>query len=126
MPATATPNANKLKQLQSEVWRIFKGRCGMNPAHKASGVHEIVPKSHGKKSLSLENMIPLCQSCHEKYQSSAPAMIKKIVRARERTLRILRPVETATQNYRRIKRAMKRRGIVPIGYTVERKDSFGD
>lgn len=31
---------------------------------QANEIHEIVPRSFGKRAYTLENMLPVCRACH--------------------------------------------------------------
>lgn len=47
------------------ILKIFRGRCVMNFAHKATEVHEIIPRSATTQAVSMKkNRVPLCRSCH--------------------------------------------------------------
>ena len=48
------------------VIRAFRGRCGLNPVHPGSHVHEIIPKSLKKDWWVLGNQVLLCPECHDK------------------------------------------------------------
>jgi len=49
--------------LDNKILQIFGGRC-IRCGRKTIDVHEIVPKSHGRKYLAAENRVPLCNECH--------------------------------------------------------------
>jgi len=50
---------------RNTVLVLFKHRCAVNPAHIATVIHEIEPRSMRPTDWwELENMIPLCTSCH--------------------------------------------------------------
>jgi 5-methylcytosine-specific restriction endonuclease McrA len=43
--------------------RIFDGRC-VRCGKPTKTLHEIIPISHGAKSLAGKNRVPLCTQCH--------------------------------------------------------------
>ena len=50
---------------RSTVFKLFKHRCAVNPAHEATVIHEIEPRSTRPADWwELDNMIPLCSNCH--------------------------------------------------------------
>jgi len=52
-------------------------------------LHHIIPKSHGKASLSWKNMILICNSCHEKIHRNGinETIIVKLQKKRAEVLR---------------------------------------
>lgn len=58
-----------LEQTRELVLKIFDYQCIMCGKYTRE-VHEIIPISHGKKSLAVKNRVPLCgfphdENCHE-------------------------------------------------------------
>ena len=50
---------------RNTVYKLFKHRCAVNPAHVATVIHEIEPRSTRPSDWwELDNMIPLCLNCH--------------------------------------------------------------
>jgi len=62
------------------ILEIFKSRC-VRCGNLTRIVHEIVPRSHGKKSLEPKNRVPLCPTCHDwahrNTTESTPYLIEK-------------------------------------------------
>ena len=46
-----------------EIYNMFHGRC-IRCNSKAVAIHEIIPRSHGKESMNIENYAPVCADCH--------------------------------------------------------------
>jgi 5-methylcytosine-specific restriction endonuclease McrA len=46
-----------------ELYELFHGRC-VRCNVRAVTIHEIIPRSHGKGTMELDNRIPICASCH--------------------------------------------------------------
>lgn len=62
------------------ILEIFKRRC-VWCGDITYIVHEIIPRSHGKKSLDPKNRVPLCPRCHylahRNTTESTPYLIEK-------------------------------------------------
>ena len=59
-----------IKSNRSTVFELFKYRCAVNPAHEATVIHEIEPRSTRPVDWwELNNMISLCNNCHMKIHS---------------------------------------------------------
>jgi len=43
---------------------LFNGRC-IRCGRKTRVVHEISPRILGKRSMEIENRVPLCNKCHD-------------------------------------------------------------
>ena len=59
----------ELDKDRDEIFSIFGFRC-VKCGRPTNVIHEIIPISHGKSSLVIENRIPLCDfptfnSCHD-------------------------------------------------------------
>lgn len=73
-------NTTNLEENRNTVLILFSGRCGLNPCHRATVVHHIIPKSvcegdpHG-----IENLIPLCNECHDKIHQEGTKKYRKIL-----------------------------------------------
>jgi 5-methylcytosine-specific restriction endonuclease McrA len=46
-----------------QLYEIFHGRC-VRCHSRAVTIHEIIPRSHGKEMMEMDNRIPICHSCH--------------------------------------------------------------
>jgi len=56
-----------LEANSNTVLELFNGRCGLNRAHSATVIHHIIPRSvYVGNPHEVENLIPLCISCHSK------------------------------------------------------------
>jgi 5-methylcytosine-specific restriction endonuclease McrA len=66
---------------RDKILEIFKYRCVNCESVRTHIVHEIVPRSHGKKSLEPKNRVPLCPTCHDwahrNTTESTPYLIEK-------------------------------------------------
>lgn len=50
---------------EKKIYELFRGRCAINPAHRARVIHHIIPRSVYKGDPDTEeNLIPLCSECH--------------------------------------------------------------
>lgn len=50
------------------IYKLFRNRCVMNPAHPAQEINEIVLRSRDKNAVEMkQNRVPLCRSCHRVY-----------------------------------------------------------
>lgn len=64
-----------------EIFDLFHGRCGLNRAHKAEVLHEIVPKSQAPNAWDIPtNRIPLCSKCHTYVHSIYNARMRNRLR----------------------------------------------
>lgn len=80
------------KEIKQLVLKIFNYQCpvcsmpGSLYLDKgtAGTVHEIIPRSRGKKSLTFRNRIPLCNNHHdlEHHFGASPERIKALQRCR--------------------------------------------
>lgn len=63
MKSTKSKSRIYLAQTKERILKLFDYKCIMcgKPTRE---VHEIVPISHGKKSLAGKNRVPLCRGCH--------------------------------------------------------------
>lgn len=48
------------------LYKVFHGRC---PKCKqwAVTIHELIPRSRGKRSMEITNRTPICARCHEEF-----------------------------------------------------------
>ena len=50
------------------VMKLFRGRCVVNVAHRATEINEIIPRSRSKSAVTMRaNRVPMCRSCHNIY-----------------------------------------------------------
>lgn len=50
------------------IMKMFRGRCVVNPSHRATEVNEIIPRSATKHSVTMkQNRVPMCRGCHAQY-----------------------------------------------------------
>lgn len=56
------------------IRELFRGRC-MLCRQQGTDVHEIIPRSHGLRSLTSKNMILLCRGCHSWVHGISPDKI---------------------------------------------------
>ena len=81
----------ELVELHRVATALFRGRCGNCLLALATEVHEIRPRSAGRKSLRLVNMLPVCRTCHQLiHQRSNRKTEKELLERRELALSILR------------------------------------
>ncbi len=53
-----------LYDLQQECRKFYHERCIVCGRHSLI-VHEIIPRSHGKIAINIDNMVVLCNICHD-------------------------------------------------------------
>jgi 5-methylcytosine-specific restriction endonuclease McrA len=54
-----------MNDIQDDIFSLFHGRCALNPAHRATVLHHIIPRSiYVGDPDTPENLIPLCNECH--------------------------------------------------------------
>jgi 5-methylcytosine-specific restriction endonuclease McrA len=72
-----------LMSLHAKVLERFHNRCGLCFRYTLV-VHEIEPRSSGKRAIREENMIPLCTQCHDSvHKNGAIVMEKTLLEARQ-------------------------------------------
>jgi 5-methylcytosine-specific restriction endonuclease McrA len=54
----------QLKELKEQCRELFHERCVVCGRYSRI-VHEIIPRSHGKVAINLDNMVVLCNICHD-------------------------------------------------------------
>lgn len=60
--------SNSEKDSDKRIMRLFRGRCVVNPAHRATEINEIVLRSRTKGAIDMpNNRVPMCHSCHHIY-----------------------------------------------------------
>jgi len=56
------------KSDDARIMKLFRGRCVVNIAHKATEINEIIPRSRSKHAITMKaNRTPMCRSCHNIY-----------------------------------------------------------
>ena len=70
---------------RATVYKLFKHRCAVNPAHIATVIHEIEPRSTRPNDWwELDNMISLCVNCHTTiHREGTKAWRKRLQEIRE-------------------------------------------
>ena len=59
------------------MYRIFRNRCLVNPAHPGIVIHEIEPKSQRPNNWwEFENQVLLCNDCHSMIHNDGAAVWK--------------------------------------------------
>lgn len=86
---STTEKLSNLSDLREQARSLLNNRCVicLRPTRV---VHEVLPRSSGLRSLSLDNMVLLCQSCHENVHQLGPRkMSAYLLACRQRALKIL-------------------------------------
>jgi hypothetical protein len=56
------------KSDDARIMKLFRGRCVVNVAHRATEINEIIPRSRSKNAITMRgNRVPMCRSCHGIY-----------------------------------------------------------
>lgn len=58
---------DELRYLQTLAWQKYGNRCKAMlkcDGIRATAIHEIVPRSMGRRAYTVENMLPVCEACH--------------------------------------------------------------
>jgi 5-methylcytosine-specific restriction endonuclease McrA len=55
---------NDLKKLKEQCRELYKERCIVCGRHSRI-VHEIIARSSGKVAINIDNMVILCDLCHD-------------------------------------------------------------
>lgn len=71
--------------LDDKILHIFGGRCVVC-WRRTIVVHEIVPKSHGKKYLAANNRVPVCEYHHQWAHENTSASIGRLAELRVKAL----------------------------------------
>jgi 5-methylcytosine-specific restriction endonuclease McrA len=65
------------------VLKLFKNRCILNPAHVAEVIHHIIPRSVFKGDPHrIENLAPLCNSCHTKVHIEGTKKYREVLQSK--------------------------------------------
>lgn len=75
--------------IKREVLRVFGHRCAIDGCGVYTEVvHEIIPRSRGKKSLIFQNRMAICNEHHdiEHHFGSSPQRIKSLQEQRKKYL----------------------------------------
>jgi len=70
-------NTKTIEQL-GKLETIFRQRCLINPAHKATEEHHIIPKSQGGTD-EPKNKVFLCRECHAMVHRKGSAVWRDIL-----------------------------------------------
>lgn len=63
--------------LDQKIWKLFKGRCLLNPSHPGEVIHEIEFRSQKPNDWTdPENRVLLCNECHNLVHSKDIALWK--------------------------------------------------
>mgnify|MGYP002402503582 CR=1 FL=1 len=74
MQSTKITGRKKSFSAREAIFRLYRNRCLVNPAHTGIVVHEIVPKSQRPNNWwEFENKELLCHECHDMIHNDGAA-----------------------------------------------------
>lgn len=76
-----------LKANSNTVLLLFKGRCALNPSHKATVIHHIIPRLTIENPHRIENLIPLCAECHVKIHREGTKKYRSILQSKHESFK---------------------------------------
>ena len=87
---------SKLEQLKQQCRELYNERCIVCGRHSRI-VHEIIPRSSGKVAITLDNMVVLCNLCHDYAHSVGSNVAEEVlVLYRENAIKRMRQVSWDT------------------------------
>jgi 5-methylcytosine-specific restriction endonuclease McrA len=66
LPEYNTGHSRSASSVRDLVFKMFRGRCA-KCFKPGTEVHHIIPRSRGKVSASVDNLVLLCHKCHDKF-----------------------------------------------------------
>ena len=69
----------ELEQLKQQCREFYNERCIVCGRHSRI-VHEIIPRSSGKIAVNIDNMVVLCNLCHDYAHSVGSQVAEKVLK----------------------------------------------
>ena len=69
----------EIKKLKQQCREFYNERCIVCGRHSRI-VHEIIPRSSGKIAVNIDNMVVLCNLCHDYAHSVGSQVAEKVLK----------------------------------------------